>query len=439
MDETITSVVKDGLCTGCGTCVGICPKDAIEMTISRSKGIYLPHLDEERCNQCGICSKTCPGYEVDFNQLNREIFGKQPEDMLLGNYLNCYVGHATGYDIRYHSTSGGLVTALLIFALEQGIITGALVTKMADSSPLEPQPFIVRTKKEIISACKSKYCPVPANIALKEILKEEGKFAVVGLPCHIHGMRKAELVNDKLKERIALHLGLFCSHPTSFWGTRFLLHKYGVDQEDIARLDYRGEGWPGYMAIHLKDGTKKLTAYPTYGTFFWGLGFFTPMRCTLCFDQGCELADISFGDAWRPEKAEQLEDEIGSSLIVSRSTVGENLLKQAMSKREIILSSLESDKVKNKVEKKKQYRARSRVARLVGKKLPNHKMELPKSKFTDYPAALKLYLNILLSRRYLWWLITILSYADRAVGKLLLILRDLKEYLWATQKEPRIE
>jgi len=79
------------------------------------------------------------------------------------------------------------VTALFIFALEKGLIDGALVTGMKKDKPLEPEPFIARTREKIISARGSKYCSVPANIALKEILKakEEERFAVVGLPCHI--------------------------------------------------------------------------------------------------------------------------------------------------------------------------------------------------------------------------------------------------------------
>ena len=148
--------------------------------------------------------KVCPGHEVDFKGLNLEIFGKEPEDILIGNYLNCYVGHATDYDIRYNSASGGLVTALLIFALEEGLIDGALVTRMKKDKPLEPEPFIARTREEIIEARGSKYCPVPANVALREILEanEGERFAVVGLPCHIHGMRRAQRVDARLKERV---------------------------------------------------------------------------------------------------------------------------------------------------------------------------------------------------------------------------------------------
>jgi coenzyme F420 hydrogenase subunit beta len=431
MDKSIYTVVQDGLCTGCGTCVGVCPKDAIEMKINNSKGIYLPYLDQEKCNQCGVCLQLCPGYGVDFNQLNQEIFGRQPNEIYAGNYLNCYIGYATDYNIRYNSASGGLVTQLLIFALEQGIIDGALVTKMREDNPLEPQPFIARSKEEIISASKSKYCPVPANIALKEILKEDGKYAVVGLPCHIQGIRKAQLVNKKLRERIVLHLGIFCSHPTSFWGVKFILYKYGINQDDIARLDYRGEGWPGHMAIYHKNGTKKLIAFMDYNTYSWGLSFFCPMRCTLCFDQCCDLADISFGDAW---VSEQINDNIGTSAIISRNIIGENLLKQAVAKGEITLRIVESNKVEDTKDKKGKYEARSFVARFLRKKIPEYRMVLPKSKITTYYDALKLYINILLSRHHLWWLIDKLGYVDRLSYKLQMIWHDFKGHLRNPQR-----
>ena len=154
-NKTIAQVVKDELCTGCGTCIALCPKEAIKLTLNEKKGIYVPALNEEQCDNCGICFEVCPGHEVDFKSLNLEIFGKEPGDVLIGNYLNCYIGHATDYDIRYNSASGGLVTQLLIFALDEGVIDGALVTRMKEDNPLEPEPFIARTKEAIIEASKS--------------------------------------------------------------------------------------------------------------------------------------------------------------------------------------------------------------------------------------------------------------------------------------------
>ncbi|MCK4730862.1 MAG: 4Fe-4S binding protein, partial [Methanophagales archaeon] len=61
-DETIAQVVKDGLCTGCGTCVALCPNEAIKLTINAKKSSYIPELNEEECNNCGICYEVCPGH-----------------------------------------------------------------------------------------------------------------------------------------------------------------------------------------------------------------------------------------------------------------------------------------------------------------------------------------------------------------------------------------
>lgn len=37
-NKTIAEVVKNRLCTGCGTCVGTCPYEAIEVVSNHSKG-----------------------------------------------------------------------------------------------------------------------------------------------------------------------------------------------------------------------------------------------------------------------------------------------------------------------------------------------------------------------------------------------------------------
>lgn len=404
-DETIAQVVKNGLCTGCGTCIALCPEEAIKLTIDEKKGIYVPELNEEKCNNCGICYEICPGHEVDFKQLNLEIFGKEPEDVLIGNYLNGYIGHSTDYDIRYNSASGGLITQLLIFALEEGIIDGALVTRMKKDNPLEPEVFIARTKEEIISASKSKYCPVPSNIALKEILEEDGKFAVVGLPCHIHGIRKAERTNKELKEKIVLHLGILCNHTANFLGTEFLLQKFGVRKEDVKKLDYRGEGWPGGMTIKLKNGSKKfIPEFDYWGSVFES--YFIPTRCTLCSDETCELADISFGDIFSPELL--AEDKIGTSAIISRNEIGDQILQNAKSKKKIALKEVSSDKVIQSQErvlysKKRKINARIFFFRLFGKKVPIYNQELLRPRLSDYFGAIPFYFNLnISSKRYLW-------------------------------------
>lgn len=381
LDKTILFTIKNNLCTGCGICVVFCPNEAIELTINKYKGIYEPKLDKNRCNYCFICSKVCPGHEIDYKKLSYEIFRKKPKN-LVGNYLNCYTGHSTNLDIRYNSSSGGLITQLLIFALEKGLIDGALVTRMKKDNPLEPEPFIAKTKDEIIDSSKSKYCPVPLNIALKKMLNsnKNHKIAVVGLPCHINGIRKAEKVSIKLKKMIKLHIGIFCNHCPTFHATSYYLKKHKIKKADVIHLDYRGKGWPGYMKVEMKNGKSYSFPYEKYWHFI-GSDFFIANRCTKCPDATCELSDMAFGDAWLPEFS---LDKMGKSLIISRNESADNLLKLLESQDKLKIEKININQVIESQEKLIYFKKRILNARFKLLRKPIIYNNLEKPDFIDY-------------------------------------------------------
>lgn len=314
------------------------------MKVDGRKGLFIPELIEDDCNHCRLCLKVCPSYSIDKAKLNREIFGKEPEDKLLGHYIDCYLAYSNDYDVRYNSASGGLVTSLLVFALEQGLIDGALVTRLKKNSPLEPEPFIARTREDILEASGSKYCPTHANIALKEIVEKEGRYAVVGLPCQIDGIRKAEASNKILRERIKFHFGIFCSHTLTFGGTEFLLRKLGIRNEELVEILYRSRGWPGGIVIRLNNGGERFIPNqgPLWKIIFGGF-FFTSSCCLSCSDVTNELADISFGDPWLREI--MMTEREGKSVIISRSKQGESLLHAASSNGAITLEVLDAKDV----------------------------------------------------------------------------------------------
>jgi heterodisulfide reductase subunit A len=53
--EAITSIVDDVLCTGCGTCVKLCPYNAIRKD---ERGIA--RVNDVLCKGCGVCAASCP-------------------------------------------------------------------------------------------------------------------------------------------------------------------------------------------------------------------------------------------------------------------------------------------------------------------------------------------------------------------------------------------
>ena len=369
---TIEAIVEKGLCTGCGTCAAVCPNEAVRMRIDGQSGLYMPQVVGEACNRCGVCLDVCPGAASGYDDLRRVVFGSEPKDALLGNHLRCYLAHATDDGIRYRSASGGLVTSLLMYALETGVVDGALVTGMDTEDPLKPRPYVARSMDEIVQATSSKYCPVPAAAALREMLDTEGRYAVVGLPCHIHGVRKAEQADQRLGERVKVCLGIFCSHTVGFGGTHFVLSRLGIGSTEMAGLSYRGCGWPGGVTVELRDGgTRFVPNVPgsLWSTVFSGF-FFTPHRCLLCHDVTNELADISFGDAWLPEV--MAKGSAGESVVITRSEQGESLLGAAAAAGVVEVEALEARDVVRSQRlflhfKKVNLKSRRRLLSLLGK------------------------------------------------------------------------
>lgn len=411
----IMNVVSDKLCIGCCTCINICPTECI--SIIKDENGFFPRVNLAKCKNCGVCLRVCPSFSIDFNSLNLEIFGRVPKNPLIGNYIGAYIGYSSDEKIRFNASSGGLISSLLIFLLERKVIDGAIVTRMKRDNPLEPDPFIAQSKSEVISAMGSKYCPVPLNMALREILNTNGKFAIVGLPCHIAGIRKLENFIPELKKKITLCLGLFCSHTCNFRATLYLLYLFGIKSNQVTKLYYRGYGWPGYATIILNSDDRKFIPYKWYSKYH-ELFFFTPLRCLLCPDPLSQLADISFGDAWISEIMSS--DIKGTSVCISRTLKGDGLLKKAALEKKIILQKMTSKQFKEIIPSMFRLRRIKAVKRITSKKKPMFYMDLPDPSILDHIIVLvSLFNNLLANHGKLWKFILPISSIEQQLQKVL--------------------
>ena len=378
--KNIQKITKQRLCVGCGTCTVICPTNAIEIRMN-DRGFYEAVVDSSKCTACKLCLEVCPSHVIDFDEMNNFVFNKRASDDLIGNYIRFYVGHAKDNSIYQSGQSGGLITALLVFALEKGFIEGAVVTKMGKTDPLHPKVIIAKNKEELLSATRSKYCSAPVNMIIKEILKRDGKYAVVGLPCQIYALRKLEKLIPQLKDKIVLHMGLFCSHVLSLKVIDFLSYKAGVHKDDIVKFDYRAKewrGWPGDVSFELRNGTTKFLPRDCR---MLTKNFFSPWRCKMCYDHLNEFADVSFGDAWLPEVRKHRK---GETIVITRTEKGENLIQKAKEEgvievREVSRTTLMQAQKRSIKAKKNWLEAHLYAAKLFGRDTPNYNMKYPKS------------------------------------------------------------
>lgn len=395
---TIEDVVSHNACTGCATCVGVCHYDgAIKMEINPVKGIYEPKINGSFCVKCNLCLLVCPEirqvgkakptdavFELKhvFGELSEDVFGElplRPAARLIGQAQSYHLAHAKSEDLRYNASSGGAVSMILIEALRQGQIDGALVVRMDEQNPLLPRVIIATTEAEIIGASGSKYCPVPLNIALQEILHFNGKIAVVGLPCHIRGLRLAQKRFKKLRENIVCFIGLVCHHTVSFHGTEFVSSHLGMQADTITHLEYRGRGWPGSMLLcDLSGKQRTLGQQQSWGSF----EFFSPISCFTCYDGANELADISVADPWIPRLKDAQGKIPGETLVIVRTEIGNRFIQAAVNSGALKVSNITEEETLISlhgptVRKKVCYQARLRVMKLLGLKAPEADIKSP--------------------------------------------------------------
>ena len=316
----VNYVTKNDLCLGCGICQGSCPFNAIKIGIK--KGCFRPEINSELCRNklgCHRCFSTCPGIEINFKDLNSKISKDEKKiNNLIGNYIKCYTGYSNDYDIRYHAASGGLVTQTLIYLLRNKIIDGAVVTRFDKNSPLLVNSFIATTEEEVLSAKSSKYSPVNFSNIVSEIKKTSGnKFVIVGLPCHIEGLRKYELYDKKFKDKILGYFGLLCSSSRSFYLTEYICKERGFKVSELESFAYRDNGCLGNMVAQYKKNGILNKIEESFESYYQSLAsFFVPTRCKLCIDHYAELADVSFGDIHIKPYS---EDKIGTSSLIVRT------------------------------------------------------------------------------------------------------------------------
>ncbi len=320
----ISKTVHDGLCLGCGVCQDICPRNCIHIEHGRTNN---PEVDGKLCIECGKCLKACAGIGINIDERAKVLYADEGTsiNVYLGRYVGCYKGYSTNYDIRYHSASGGCLSQFLIWLLEKGEIDGAVVTKFREDAPMTPQPFIARSKAEILSGKSSKYCVVSMEGIIAEIKQTPGRYVVVGLPCHIHAVRKCMDVDKQVKGRIIGCFAIYCSGNKTMESQRYLLYRYGVEEKKLKDFSYRDDGCFGSM--HFRDEKGNNLVKPIYYLdYYFGMrSFFSIPRCGQCNDFFGELADVAFGDL---NRGKETDDPIGINTLIVRSQYWDRLLKK---------------------------------------------------------------------------------------------------------------
>jgi len=287
-------VVTSGLCTGCAGCIIACPHDVLHY--DDDHGVYRPwKVDEDGgptdCTHgvkgCTMCTRACPRFRTWETEIDTYLFGRErTADEVAGISGDIVLARATDPEVRDGGQDGGLVSAILIWALEHDVVDAALVSAVEGDGTWKAVPAVARTRAEVLATAGSRYTYSANPLAYRDAVEAGAeRIALVGMSCQasvpaVMSARKA----GKVARRLSLSIGLLCSKTfdDAIFDELFDA-KYGLSRAEIVKINIKGvfQIWTrdgGYHEVPLKEG------HP------W-----TRQGCNLCPDFAAEHADISTG------------------------------------------------------------------------------------------------------------------------------------------------
>jgi coenzyme F420 hydrogenase subunit beta len=292
--ELHNEVITSGLCTGCAGCVISCPHDVIGY--HHEQGQYRPfHLEDElgpdNCihgeKGCTTCTRACPRFRLWEPEANEHLFDRErADDEVAGIYSDIMLTRASDEMVHRMGQDGGLVSAILIWAMQEGYIDAALTSYVEEDDHWKARPGVATNRDEILAGAGSRYTYSANTLAIDEA-RERGfdKLALVGMSCQssvppVMWHRKV----GKISKPIVFNLGLLCSKTFDDAIFEELFEaKYGLAKADMVKMNIKGvfQIWMrngDYHEINLKE------------CHAW-----TREGCTHCPDFAAEHADISCG------------------------------------------------------------------------------------------------------------------------------------------------
>jgi coenzyme F420 hydrogenase subunit beta len=285
-------------CTVCGACITACPDSHIKLIENGPKRAKRT-MD---CVGCHTCYDACYMLRHDLiKDIEGSVVGWGRKGSI-GLYRRIVATRTKDTGIERICQNGGVVTTLLLYALDSGLIDGALVVGRDAWAPVAS---IARTRDEIIRAAGTKYGVVPVLKELRAAVVDCGlsRICVVGSPCHIQSVRYLKHKGLPLASSVKLTIGLFCRENYEYACITEKITAKGVDISLVDKLDVSDE-FNVYAA-----GSKR--SFPITEAKSC-----VPRHCLVCQDFAAELADIAVGSGGSPE---------GWSTVIIRTEEGEKV------------------------------------------------------------------------------------------------------------------
>jgi len=323
----IKKVVNSGLCANCGACELYVTKGSCKMSYT-PRGVEPSFSSDAELDDKIL--QACPGVGINYPQLHEGLYGTPCANAMIGNVDRLWVGYSADATIRRKGASGGVMTAVLCYMLENGFVDAVIVAKQGIPEPSQAGWFIADSTEQIIACAQSVYVPV-AMLSSLEHLDPLKRYAITCVPEQSSALRVLQAQGNKFALAIKYVLGPYTGTALQPAAIDALLRANKIDKNDkIKSLQWRAGEWPGYLEIVTEAG-KVIRSKKVYYNFL--IPFYVTTTSLLSMDFANEFADLAVGDAWSPayEKLGQ-----GFSVVLSRNPAMTAILEKMGSKLSLV-------------------------------------------------------------------------------------------------------
>lgn len=325
-------IIDKSKCCGCNACGDICAHNAITFKTD-IEGFWYPVVDKDKCINCGLCEKVCP--ELNITSLKKNDYEKPAKTIAaIHKKMN----------IRWDSTSGGAFSALADTMYEQGgYVSGAIYNE-----DFTVRNYVSNNPEDLSKLRSSKYLQSKAEGLYKEIrelLRKGEKVLACGTPCQMAALRSF-LRKDYENLIIVDFICRGVNSPKVYRKYLDALERKHGGKVVYVKAKNKELGWRNltrkvifdngkvYYGIHMEDDFRR--GYHT--------NVFCRPSCYSCQYKGFpRMADITIADYWGIEKIDKnLDNNIGTSMILLNSKKGEAYFEQAKDRLEWRETSFES-------------------------------------------------------------------------------------------------
>lgn len=299
-------------CTGCESCAASCGISCISMQQDK-RGFFYPWVDNDRCVNCGACSRACPVLNVK----------------KLGRVDEIYACRANSEEILQNSSSGGVFTMLA----NNIIAAGGSVCGASFNSRQEVHHETVDSEAGLIRLRGSKYVQSRTAQALKDVkrLSRNGHTVLfTGTPCQCAGARS--LVGKSGNDNLICMEVVCHGVPSPGVFDRYISEMEQKFKSKIVGINFRDKsaGWKSYrLTIRLENGNT-ISVDGRKDPYVSGFidNLFLRESCTTCrFKHSHSQADFTVGDFWGVEdlKKDCYNDNKGVPLLCVNTRLGKEL------------------------------------------------------------------------------------------------------------------